>query len=536
MSTSYASPGVYVQEIAPTSIRPIEAAGMSLPAFVGITREASLKKLDRRSGDYIPVSDVSNQPVLIDTWTQFSQVFGGFVAGAYLPDAVYYHFANGGGPCYVVSLRTLDGSADDGSMNASVDVPSKSKKSFTVTAKTSGEIGNRISVVIKNEVDKEGKPAGTFSMMVDGEMTTGLTLKKGENQLQADTFTSVTISDIGTATAMPEEGTYLLSGGGLTPLMPEDFLGNALERTGVAGLEAIEEIRLLACPDLMTGYDGSLDAKERVKAVQSMMVSHCENMRFRFAILDTPPGLNAQEAREWRRELNIESSFAAMYYPWVMIPDYVNRGTKLVPPSGHVIGVYNRVDADRGVHKAPANETVNGAVGLEYQVSRGEQDILNPIGINCIRSFPNRGIRIWGARTLDSSGAWRYINVRRLFIMIAASMDAGLQWAVFEPNDSRLWARIDRDVTGFLRGVWRSGAFFGDTEDQAFYVKCDAELNSEEVRDNGQLIVEVGVAPVKPAEFVIFRLTQWAGMAADEDGEEGDDAEVASGTQVSVQS
>ena len=532
MNNSYASPGVYVQEIEPTTIRPIQAVGTSLPAFVGLTREASMKKLDRRTGEYIPVTDASNRPILIDTWTQFSQVFGGFVSGAYLPDAVYYHFANGGGPCYVVSLRSL---GDQGRSNsdqfAAVDIPAKNRKSFTVTAKTAGEIGNRLVVTIKSDVDGEGKPAGTFTMTVDGQTSSGLTLKKGENQLGPNTFSNVTISDVASATSLPLDGEYLLSGGGLSPLNFDDFIGDSLKRTGIAGLEALEEIRLLACPDLMIGYDGSIDAKERVKSVQRAMVDHCERMRFRFAILDTPPGLNAQEVKAWRQDLGIASSYGAIYYPWVQIPDFVNRGSKMVPPSGHVVGVYNRVDGDRGVHKAPANELVNGAIGLEYQVSRGEQDLLNPIGINCIRAFPSRGIRIWGARTLDTSGAWRYINVRRLFIMIAASMDAGLQWAVFEPNDTRLWSRINRDVTGFLRGVWRSGALFGDTEEQAFYVKCDAELNSEEVRDIGQLIVEVGVAPVKPAEFVIFRLTQWAGMAVDE-GDEADaeidaDAEVA---------
>jgi len=295
-----------------------------------------------------------------------------------------------------------------------------------------------------------------------------------------------------------------------------DIVGDPSDRTGLGGLEAIEEIRLVAVPDLMVGYDGSAQAKERVKMVQEAVIAHCERLKYRFAILDTPPGLNAQAAKEWREYINFDSSYAALYYPWLRVADLSGSGatTKLVPPSGYMAGVFNRSDANRGVHKAPANETVLGAVGLELNISRGEQDVLNPLSVNCIRSFPGRGIVVWGARTLSSNGSWRYVNVRRLFIMVEASMDAGLQWVVFEPNDTALWAKVRRDVTSFLRVIWRTGALFGTTPEQAFYVKCDEELNPLEIRDLGQLIIEVGLAPVKPAEFVIFRITQWAGANA----------------------
>jgi len=191
------------------------------------------------------------------------------------------------------------------------------------------------------------------------------------------------------------------------------------------------------------------------------------------------------------------------------------KTSKFVPPSGHVVGIYNRTDAERGVHKAPANEVVLGAINLKNNLTKGEQDTLNPQGVNCIRSFPGRGIRVWGARTLSNDGSWRYINVRRLFNFVGASLDAGMQWVVFEPNDSTLWAKVLRDVNSFLRVVWRSGALFGTTPEQAFYVKCDEELNPPEIRDLGQLIIEVGLAPVKPAEFVIFRISQWAGANAE---------------------
>lgn len=528
MSISYASPGVYVQEIAPTAIQPIEAVGTSMPAFIGITQEASIKKVNARTGERSPLRSVLNQPVLVETWTKFTQVFGGFVAGAYLPDAVYFYFASGGGPCYVVSLRALSEGTTGGAA-ATVSIPSKGRTSFTVSAKTIGEAGNGLAVTITNDVDEAGKSTGTFRITVGGQTVSGLTMKKGDGYIGDASFDNLVITDIGSG--QPDDGTYRLKGGGLNPLAPTDFIGDAENRTGMAGLEALDEVRLLACPDLMAGYDGSNSAKEKIRAVQAAMVHHCERMRYRFAVLDAPPGMNPQEIRAWRQGLGIDSSFGALYYPWVEVPDLVGRSTKLVPPSGHIIGIYNRVDSERGVHKAPANETVTGAIGLEYQMSRGEQDILNPIGVNCLRSFPNRGIRVWGARTLDSGGAWRYINVRRLFIMIAASMDAGLQWAVFEPNDHRLWSRISRDVTGFLRNVWRSGALYGDSEEQAFYVKCDAELNTEEIRDLGQLIVEVGIAPVKPAEFIIFRLMQWSGMASadEEEEEEGETGAAAEG-------
>jgi len=285
----------------------------------------------------------------------------------------------------------------------------------------------------------------------------------------------------------------------------------------MAGLEAVEEIRLLVAPDVMAGYDGSDTAKERVKMIQTAMIAHCESLKYRFAILDTPPGLSAQQAQEWRLAVNFDTSYAALYYPWIRVADLSGGGStsKLIPPSGHMAGIYNRTDSERGVHKAPANEVVRGAIDLELRLSKGEQDTLNPIGVNCIRTFPGRGIRVWGGRTLSSDGSWRYVNVRRLFIMAEASLDVGLQWVVFEPNDRMLWARVRRDVTSFLRILWLGGALFGSTPDEAFYVKCDDELNPPEIRDLGQLIIEVGMAPVKPAEFVIFRISQWAGANAE---------------------
>ena len=272
---------------------------------------------------------------------------------------------------------------------------------------------------------------------------------------------------------------------------------------------------MVCVPDLMSAYQqGAIDA-ETVKAVQLAMIAHCELMGNRIAILDPPPGLNAQQIKEWRMDkAGYDSKYGALYYPWLAMPG-PSGAMMLVPPCGHVAGVYARVDGERGVHKAPANEVVLGAVGLEVNVTKGEQDGLNPMGVNCIRAFAGRGIRVWGARTLSSDPSWRYINVRRLFNFVEASIERGTQWVVFEPNDADLWARVRRDISAFLRMVWRSGALFGATPDEAFYVKCDEELNPLEVRDAGQLIIEVGMAPVKPAEFVIVRISQWAGPNAE---------------------
>ncbi|MDA0244397.1 MAG: phage tail sheath subtilisin-like domain-containing protein [Chloroflexi bacterium] len=515
MATTYLSPGVYVEEIQ-QGTRPIQGVGTSLTAFVGITSDASIKRLDAKTGQEFVVESRLNKPTLVTSWTSYTKIFGEFVSGAYLPDAVYGYFANGGGPCYVTSIRAMNEVSATDATAAKATIPSAKGDSFTVTAKLAGDVGNNLAVTVANEVDADGKATGAFSLTVGKQTATGLTMKKSDDKFVGSAaFENVTISEVGNANSGPVDGTYVLSGGGIQPLSAADFIGSAAKRTGLEGLEGIDEVRLITCPDLMVGYDGTAEAKERVRSVQSAIVAHCERLRYRFAILDTPPGLSPQEVLEWREYVNFDTSYAALYYPWVQIPDLVQGGTRMSPPSGYVAGVYNRTDSSRGVHKAPANEILMGVVALETGISRGEQDQLNPRGVNCIRAFAGTGIRIWGARTLSSDGAWRYINVRRLFIYVAASMDAGLQWVVFEPNSSTLWAKVRRDVTAFLRTVWGSGALFGASEGEAFYVKCDGELNSADVRDLGQLIIEVGISPVKPAEFVIFRLSQWAGADAE---------------------
>jgi phage tail sheath protein FI len=289
-----------------------------------------------------------------------------------------------------------------------------------------------------------------------------------------------------------------------------DFQGEVTERTGVEGLESIDDITMVVVPDLMTMMPGQKLDLHMVKAVQSMIIAHCEKMGDRVAVLDAPPSMSPQAVKKWRMDAaGYDSSYAALYYPWLEVNDPVTNRPINVPPSGHAAGIWARSDNTRGVHKAPANEVVRGATGLANNVTKGEQDTLNPIGVNCIRAFPGMGIRVWGARTLSSNPSWRYINVRRLFNFVEKSIERGTQWVVFEPNEPRLWGRVRRDVSAFLGLVWRDGALFGLTPEQAYYVKCDEELNPSASRDLGRLIIEIGLAPVKPAEFVIFRISQW---------------------------
>jgi phage tail sheath protein FI len=278
----------------------------------------------------------------------------------------------------------------------------------------------------------------------------------------------------------------------------------------LGGLEAVEGITMVLAPDIMAAYDHEVITLEGVQVVQQAMIDHCEKMQDRMAILDPPPRLNAQEVLQWRNEVaGYSSKYATLYWPWVRSLDPGTGEIDFVPPSGAVAGLWSRTDEARGVHKAPANDTLNGVIDVQANVTRYEHDALNPAGINVIRSFPGRGVRVWGARTLAGSDSeWRYVNVRRLFNYIESSILDGTQWVVFEPNDRDLWQRIVRTVRAFLMRLWRDGALFGATPDDAFYVKCDEETNPPDVIDAGQVVIEIGVAPVKPAEFVVFKIAQ----------------------------
>lgn len=279
-------------------------------------------------------------------------------------------------------------------------------------------------------------------------------------------------------------------------------LTNAGDATAVTNalvkFEAIDEVAIMVVP-------GAVDAN-----IQDALVTHCENMGDRFAILD---GQQTTTFTVASIQGSVKTSdYAAMYFPRIKVYDPVSSANIFVAPSGHMAGIYARVDTERGVHKAPANVVIRGAVGVESRLSKSDQDGLNPLGINVIRAFDSN-VTVWGARTLggDKNTEWKYISVRRLFLFLRESIDEGTQWVVFEPNTQNLWSKITRNVTAFLTNVWRAGALFGATPQEAFFVKCDAETNPPEVRDLGQVVTEIGVAVVKPAEFVIFRISQWAG-------------------------
>jgi hypothetical protein len=291
-----------------------------------------------------------------------------------------------------------------------------------------------------------------------------------------------------------------------TGLADMDFIGDAATQNGLHAFDVVDDINIVAIPDRPGDRDVIIGA-----------YTYCGNRKDCFFVADSPFGLDPQEVLAFKEGTGIfagnafNSSYAALYYPWIEVLDPITGKTRFMPPSGATAGTYSNTDVLRGVHKAPAGTIdgyLNSAVGIERVVTKGEQELLNPEHVNVIRSFPGAGIVIWGARTLSADPEWRYVNVRRLLLFIEESIDESTQWVVFEPNDRSLWARVKRDVTAFLTIVWRSGALFGSTSDEAFFVKIDDENNPPEVRDAGRLIIDIGVAPVKPAEFVIFRITQ----------------------------
>jgi phage tail sheath protein FI len=326
------------------------------------------------------------------------------------------------------------------------------------------------------------------------------------------------------ADRMPRPGSYMLErpAAELATISSTDFEGSVTERRGYLGLDVAEDVTMVMLPDLVTvttNDDGSLDVDAYI-AAQGNLVDWCDKAKTRMAILDVPPSLDATGARAWLARLARTSPFAAAYYPQLVIANPLARAGSTngerfltVPPCGHVAGVWADVDARRGVWKAPANEPVRGVVRLENDVTTGEQDLLNPEGINCIRVLRDQGIRIWGARTLATVAQpdWRYIPIRRTFTFIESSVQRAIAWAVFEPHDQDLRERVKRTIRSFLLGIWRQGGLVGATPDNAFFVVCDPTNNPADSVAAGRLVVDVGICPVRPAEFVIFRITQWDG-------------------------
>ncbi|MEW1723608.1 phage tail sheath C-terminal domain-containing protein [Streptomyces sp. NPDC093109] len=306
----------------------------------------------------------------------------------------------------------------------------------------------------------------------------------------------------------------------------QDLKGDVDARTGLAGLETVAEVTMVAVPSLWDMTAGVSSEKEapapdQAQGVSRMaeVVKHCTEQGNRLAILDPPPGQNADQVKTFAAKLDSPDSdaaaFTTLYYPWITVPG-VDAVERTVPPCGHVAGVWARTDDERGIFKAPANQNLRGVLKLDTLLTDDENGELNGKGINCLRIFPGTGLLVWGARTRSATRDWRYLNVRRLVSYLSDSIRQSSTWAVFEPNDERLWATLRHSVSSFLTDQWRQGALMGRTPDEAFYVICDNTNNTPETMDSGKVICAIGVAPVRPAEFVHFTVTQTAGQAGED--------------------
>jgi phage tail sheath protein FI len=521
---TYTAPGVYVEEV-PSSQKVLTAAPTAIAAFVGFTERAPLDD---------PNDPQGLAPRLVTSWSQFEALYGGFAPGCILPLSVYGYFANGGSVAYICRVPNTEPAGKP----SRIELPASDRALGLPVAVESLQPDADITLEITSDdagADDAAPPTFTMTVLEGGEPVEsfpGLDLSSGKTGIASavnGTSTRVKVDllvedkvDLSGQLELIRPGVYDLAKAAPVPVpvSGRKFAGSESARAGINGLAVADDVTMVVVPDLVTAAtreDGVVDLG-MWKSVQTALISHCEQHGNRMAVLDAPPGMSPQQVKEWRSEIAMyDSAYAALYYPWVKVdnPIGVNGDREvMIPPSGHIAGVWARTDETRGVWKAPANDTMRGVLDIERNVTQNEQSLLNPIGINCIRPFGTRGIRVWGARTLSSDTDWQYINVRRLFNMVEASILEGTQWAVFEPNDMTLWEGVKRTLDGFLRGLWSAGALFGASADEAYYVKCDAETNPPESIDAGLLVVEVGIAPVKPAEFVVFRISQKKQSAA----------------------
>lgn len=499
----YLAPGVFIEEIE-RGPKPIEGVATSTTAFVGETLRGPQK------------------PLLVTSFGAYLRWFGDVYApDKFVPYAVRGFFDNGGRRCYIARV------VGEGAGTALAVV-----ENFTLTAIGPGATYNNVLIQIGpgSTLGSNGQPVGfrlrtaywadardipeddpfgtpeklpniaeDFDDLSLDPASPAYFLKRVNN------FNSVLItisapSDV----ALPGGLTVgrLAGGDDGPPVTVADFERESQNndpslRRGLKALELDEfrEVAIVNAPGY--GYD-----------VARSVITHCERNRFRFAVVDSEANQANFSGIEPRSQVQ-DTKYGAFYYPWIYVNDPRSGGRAKVPPGGSVCGVYALTDNTRGVFKAPANETIAGAIDLEFDINQSMQEVLNPRGCDAIRRFPGRGIRLWGARTLSSDPLWKYVNVRRLFIFIEASIYNSTQWVVFEPNNERLWARVKQTITLFLRTQWREGALLGVREEEAFTVTVGrGETMSEDDILNGRLIVEVGIAPVRPAEFVVFRVFQ----------------------------
>jgi len=489
----YLAPGVYVEEIE-IGAKPIEGVSTSTAGFLGQTERGLI------------------EPRLITSFEDFKKLYGSLSDG-FLFYAVNGFFANGGKRCFIGRI------VGDPFETAKVDLEKDEEVVLTVSAIGPGTWGNRIEIKIEDASLHE-RDNNLFKLSIRYKESEESELKVVEvydnlSPLPGLNNCEKRVNGISNFVTIKSKGVRpdntsdweALEGGSESSISLDDFEGKEIVdsdkriKTGLLGFEDIDEISIVCIPDEHSVNEDSGNG------VTNKLVEHCEKLRDRFAILQSKQS-DTDIVNLWPPK---DSKYAAFYFPWLKIIDPLTGLPKLVPPGGHIAGIYARSDTERGVHKAPANEIVRGVVGLQFNISQGEQETLNPRGVNCIRAFPGRGIRVWGARTTSSDPLWKYINVRRLFLFLEESIEEGTQWVVFEPNDEKLWARVKQSITNFLTKVWKDGALMGTTPEEAFFVKCDTSTMTENDIANGRLICIIGVAPVKPAEFVIFRIAQWTG-------------------------
>ena len=507
----YLHPGVHIEEIA-RGPRPIEGVATSTAAFLGETERGPLR------------------PRLVTGYDEYLRWYGGvFAPDKFMPYAVNGFFENGGTRAFICRIVRRPATVAIATFN-----------DLEVVAVGAGSWGNRVFVEVKastTRIPDPDNPGQSIPMGIRVQAAYWHSLPAGVapsnpfdnpqplrrptlaedfddlslNEASPDFFrkrvngsSTLVVLDFIAAPAQPPNvppaAGAMLAGGGETAGLPDsvDFEGADPDPTRRAGLEAL---LLDDCRDVALVHAPGVTDLATVRSI----IGHCEKQRFRLAVIDCAPHVAAPDDP---RTAIQESQYAAVYYPWIEISDPQASARKLVPPGGHVLGIYARTDAERGVFKAPANEVVRGALDLEYRIDEATQDTLNPKSINAIRHFPGRGILLWGARTLSADPLWRYVPVRRLFMFLEASIYGGTQWVVFEPNDEKLWAQVKDTIRLFLRGQWRLGAMMGVTEEQAFFVACDRTTMTQDDIVNGRLVCEIGIAPVRPAEFVIFRLFQ----------------------------
>lgn len=373
-----------------------------------------------------------------------------------------------------------------------------------------------LSTLTKNPESRLAALTGTVSFDTINGLTddTDAVLNTAALAMMRAIFPTTALAPLLTG-GLPVAATYTLAGGndGAFPSSGDytgvatfvDYLNNPIDlaKNGLLAFESVEDISIVASP----GSTTHPTAGERL-AIQAAVVNHCERMMYRIAVLDTPKGILPTEALAYRNQRS--SKHAALYYPWIIIADPNVPGRRLaLPPSGHVAGIYARNDVENAVFKAPANEVVRLAIDFENRLNKAQQELLNPNGVNCFRFFEGRGYLLWGARTISDDPEWKYVNLRRYFAYLERSIDKGTQWAVFQNNSDQLWGNVRRTIEDFLYNEWRMGGLMGDKPEKAYFVRCDLSTMTQNDLDNGRLVCLIGVAPVRPAEFVIFRIGQW---------------------------